>query len=299
MSKTARSIVPRKTLQRLAQRRDLPGLIFLAVHMLAMVATGSLVAWSLGSAWLWPAMFIHGVLIVHLFAPFHEASHYTAFKSRWLNNATAWFTGLAVNLPPTHFRLEHRAHHAFTQDPAKDPELIPQTRSKRGIVWYATCIPYFQAAISSLIRHPFGLLNETEKTFIPESQTRKVVRDARIMWAVYLAIALISVALQSYAALIYWLIPRVIAEPVMRIIRMAEHGAMPYVPDMLKNTRTVKSLLPIRLLGWNMAYHAEHHNLPAVPFFALPQLHESLKNDINEVREGYIETQIHVIKEAA
>jgi fatty acid desaturase len=31
-----------------------------------------------------------------------------------------------------------------------------------------------------------------------------------------------------------------------------------------------------RLLMWNMPFHAEHHAYPAVPFHALPRLHEAL-----------------------
>ena len=297
--KTARDIIPRQTLQELGRRRDLPGIVFMTAHVICTLATGMLVYLSSETLWFWPAIVLHGIVIVHFFAPFHEASHYTAFKTRHLNDLAAWFTGLIVILPPTHFRLEHRAHHAHTQDPHKDPEMIPHTRSKLGILWYATAIPYFKSTLSGLSRHPLGYLNDVERSFIPESQRPKVVRDARIMWCVYGSIVLVSLASGSTAALTYWLVPRVIGEPFMRVIRMAEHGALPYVPDMLRNTRTVRSLLPVRLLAWNMAFHAEHHNLPSVPFHALPKLHEYLKSDLAEVRSGYIETQIHITRRAA
>jgi len=118
------------------------------------------------------------------------------------------------------------------------------------------------------------------------------------MWAVYAGIAVLSIATGSLAALWLWLVPRVIAEPVMRVIRMSEHGACPLVPDMLKNTRTVLTLRPIQWLNWNMAYHAEHHSLPAVPFHALPALHGHLGPHLAELEQGYGRTQALIIERA-
>ncbi|MDH3663676.1 MAG: fatty acid desaturase, partial [Alphaproteobacteria bacterium] len=110
---------------------------------------------------------------------------------------------------------------------------------------------------------------------------------------------LLSLALQSWAAVTFWLLPRVLGEPVMRIIRMSEHGACPLVPAMLKNTRTVITLVPVRWLNWNNAHHAEHHAMPAIPFHALPELHRHLGSHIEEVRPGYVDTQAHILKSAA
>ncbi len=48
----------------LSQRSDLPGLVFFITHLATLAATGTLV-WSLReTAWIWPAMFAHGVVIV-------------------------------------------------------------------------------------------------------------------------------------------------------------------------------------------------------------------------------------------
>ena len=46
---------------------------------------------------------------------------------------------------------------------------------------------------------------------------------------------------------------------------------------MLENSRTTRSLAPIRRLAWNMPYHAEHHAYPALPFHALPAAHRILR----------------------
>jgi fatty acid desaturase len=290
-----RSLVPAQHLKRLAQRRDGPGLVFLAGHLATLAATGTLVWLALGSWLVWPAMFLHGLVVVHLFAPFHETAHSSAFRSRRLNEAVYWATGLVLGLPPTHFRLEHAAHHAHTSDPDHDPEMITATGTVGGYLWYATSIPYFRALLSSLLRHPFGAFTAVERGFIAESQRRRVQRDAWLMWAAYATIAGVSVATGSAAALWLWLLPRVIGEPVMRVIRMSEHGACPLVPDMLRNTRTVLTLRPLQWLNWNMAFHAEHHGIPAVPFHALPALHRHLGPHLAELEHGYLPTQGRIL----
>ena len=290
-----RDLVPASALRSLAQRRDGPGLAFLAAHLATLAVTGTLVWLCLGTAWLWPAMFLHGVVIVHLFAPFHETAHSSAFKSRRLNESVYWTTALVLGLPPTHFRLEHAAHHAHTSDPDHDPEMITAGNTVSGYLWYASSLPYFYYLLSSLVRHPFAAFTPVEQGFIAPSQRDRVQRDAWAMWAVYAAIAVLALASGSLAALWLWLVPRVIAEPVMRVIRLSEHGACPLVPDMLKNTRTVLTLRPLQWLNWNMAYHAEHHGIPAVPFHALPALHAHLGPHLAELEHGYLPTQGRIL----
>ena len=294
-----RALVPRERLRALGQRRDLPGLVFLIGHTLSLVVTGYLLYRSLGSWWVVPAMFLHGVVIVHLFAPFHESTHGTAFRTRWLNQAVAWFTGLVLFLPPTHFTLEHAAHHRYTQDPERDPERIPEIATVPGYLLYATSIPYFRYAFTNLVHQARGNFTDLERSFIPPRSLPKVQREAQLMWAVYAVLALISLATQSWALVLYWALPRIISEPVMRIIRMSEHGACPLVPDMLRNTRTVITLRTLRWLNWNNAHHAEHHALPGIPFHALPELHKDLGKHLEEVRPGYVATQAHLLRHAS
>ncbi len=43
----------------------------------------------------------------------------------------------------------------------------------------------------------------------------------------------------------------------------------------------------IKLLMWNMPYHAEHHAYPSVPFHALPSLHEEIKEEVKHKDESH------------
>ena len=110
---------------------DRAGLIHLVGHFGLLLATGLLVVLARGSLLLFPALLLHGIVLVFLFAPLHESVHRTAFRSRALNDAVAWFAGLLLLLPPSWFRAFHFAHHRHTQIEGRDPEL----QSKRVDTW--------------------------------------------------------------------------------------------------------------------------------------------------------------------
>ena len=288
-SNVIRDIIGRGRLAGFVERRDGPGLAFAAAHAALIVATGWLLWRALGTAWAVPATIVHGIVIVHLFAPFHESTHYTAFRTRRLNTAAGWATGLVLMLPPTVFRYQHTAHHKYTQDLDLDPQMIPVGEHRWGFLYYASAVPYFQGILSGLLRQPFARLSSAERRDVPPAQIAAVVREARIFWCVYLALAAVSVHFESWFAVQLWLVPRVVGEPLMRVIRMSEHVGCARVPSMLENTRTVFTIAPLRLLAWNMAYHTAHHALPQAPFFRLGALDAVIRDHVVETRDGYVD----------
>ena len=288
-STVIREIVGRRRVAGFVERRDAPGLAFAAVHAALIVVTGWVVWRMLGTAWAIPATIVHGVVIVHLFAPFHESTHYTAFRTRRLNTAAGWVTGLALMLPPTVFRYQHTAHHKYTQDVERDPQMIPIGEHRWGFAYYASAVPYFRGLLSALLRHPFGRLNPSELRDVPPAQRGVVRREARTFWWVYLGLAAVSVHFETWLAVQLWLVPRIAGEPLMRVIRMSEHVGCARVPNMLENTRTVLTNAPLRLLAWNMAYHTAHHAVPQTPFFRLPALDAVLRDHVAETRGGYVD----------
>jgi fatty acid desaturase len=44
----------------------------------------------------------------------------------------------------------------------------------------------------------------------------------------------------------------------------------------------------VRLLMWNMPFHAAHHLFPSVPFHRLPALHELIGARFAHVGSGYV-----------
>jgi fatty acid desaturase len=292
---TAAPARERAALLRLATRSDGKGLGQLALHLGALLAAGTGVAFARGSPWLGPAMLLYGILLVFLFAPLHETIHRTAFRSRRLNDAVAWACGAVLILPPEYFRAFHFAHHRFTQDPEHDPELAtPKPASPGSYLWQVSGLPYWRERLTRTLRQALGRVDEP---FITPRTRPRIVREARLLLGFYGLLALVSVAAASDAPLVYWLVPALLGQPFLRMYLLAEHTGCPLVPEMLRNSRTTRSLALIRRLAWNMPYHAEHHAHPALPFHALPAAHALLEDRIAVQASGYVAVQRTILRD--
>ncbi|MDI3335736.1 fatty acid desaturase [Defluviimonas aestuarii] len=278
----------RAELRALMTRSDVAAFRHLAGWLLLLLATGTLVWLSLGTLWMLPAMFVHGVVLVHHFSLQHECVHYTVFRTRKFNDYAGVVCGWIIGLPHQFFRYEHCDHHTYTQLHGEDPEMVELPKSIWGYLWYLSAIPYWRAKLSEISHHALGRLNETEKRFVPKVAEATLVREARVMVAVYALIAVAMVVFQWWAPLWFWLIPLILGEPVMRFVRMTEHVGRPTVSAMRVNTRTNLVSRPMRFLCWNMNYHAEHHYASSVPFHSLPRLHEKLRDHIHVEPGGYL-----------
>lgn len=287
----------RRELKQLMRRSDKPAILRLLVWV-ALVAAGIMAIWFTQGTWLMvPAMFFHGVVLVHHFSLQHECCHYTAFKTRSLNDVVGNICGLIIMLPNRFFRYEHCDHHTFTQIKGKDTELIEMPKTFSDYFWYISSIPYWKAKLSELWRHSRGHLTPAEKRFVPLQERATVILEARFMAGFYCVVILLSIVFQSGAAFWYWFLPVVLGEPVMRAIRMTEHVGRPMVDDMTSNTRSNHVSWPLRFLCWNMNYHAEHHYASSVPFHALPALSKKLKGYVHTEKAGYLGAHRDIINQ--
>ena len=180
----------KKTLKSIASRSDKPGVIYILQWLIALALTGSLVWMSLGTWWVWLAMFVHGVLLtVPAYSLSHETAHGTAFRTRWLNEAVLWVSSLIYLEEPLHRRYTHTSHHTFTWWPEKDAQFPFDTPI--GLKGWITEITGF-----GLLRfhvHVFWLLATKKYTDMmrncsPEQEFSKMTRNARIMLALYAVI---------------------------------------------------------------------------------------------------------------
>lgn len=285
----------REALRLWSQRSDVPGLIHLAGHAAALLLTGIAIWLTQDTLWLWPVMWLHGVVLIFLFMPLHECIHRTAFKTRALNEAVAFVIGVLIILPREYFRAFHFAHHRFTQDPARDPELAaPKPAHFRQWLWHVSGMPYWIAQTRGMIAHAFG--RAPEAFYKDDRQRRAVIAEARIILAIYALVLIVSVAIGSNAALIYWIAPALLGQPALRLYLMAEHGLCPLTPDMVENTRTTYTNALMRALAWNMPYHAEHHAYPAVPFHRLAAVNRAIAPRLKVTAPGYIAVQRQILE---
>ncbi len=278
------------TMMHLARRDDLKGALRMGIHTLLLLAGGLAVATAEGW-WLVPAVIAFGMVQAALFAPFHETSHYTAFANRRVNAVVGWL----VAIPSTHnwpmYQAYHRAHHLYTQDPERDPELgvpdpssLPQylLRIAGWTYWRGRYEWYRDALRGDLTRYPW----------LPAGQRPRMVRALRWQLAATLALAALAAALAGPEALLwYWVLPQLSGQVLLRMYLLTEHTGLPHSRDGLANTRTTLTLSALRLLMWNMPYHAEHHLYPFIPFHRLAEAHGLLRDQLQAVQHGYARWQ--------
>ena len=185
----------RETVRRLSQRSDARGFLQLGIHAGVLFATGFLVWASRGHLWLAPAIVLHGLVLNFLFCALHESIHRTAFASRWANDLVASVCGALLLLPREFFRFFHFAHHRFTQDLARDPELAqPSPATLASYLWRASGMPNWHKRFTVTLRH--ALTGHVAEPFVPPDKYPLIVREARILWACYLGVALVSLYFQ-------------------------------------------------------------------------------------------------------
>jgi fatty acid desaturase len=231
-------------------------------------------------------LLLHGSGLVFLFCALHETIHRTAFASRRLNEAVSHLAGAVVMLGPEMFRAFHYAHHRYTQDPQRDPELsVKDVSTWSGYLLYLSGVSYWWRALKGMLVTAWG---KVDAPYVGENKKALVIREARLYLLFYLALALGSWWLQSAALLWLWLLPVVLAQPLMRAYLLAEHTGCEFSGNMLANTRTLLSNPLVRFYAWNMPFHVEHHAYPGVPFHALRRVHGLIKEDIVNVSPGYL-----------
>lgn len=268
----------------LTERSDRLGLQHLAMYVAALaLTTAGLVA----QVPLWPLLILpQGILLVFLFTLSHECAHQTPFRSRWLNEAVGHLVALLIALPFIWFRYFHLAHHKWTNDPERDPELSgkPRPDSWSSLLIYLSGWFYWHGMALTLFNNAAGRI---DAPYLPERQHGAMRREARILLMIYAAAALLL--LVSPVLFWAWLLPLIVGQPFLRIYLLAEHGLCPPVANMLENSRTTFTNRIVRFLAWNMPYHAEHHSFPNVPFHKLPAFHHWTRQHLKSTSDGYAE----------
>ena len=96
---------------------------------------------------------------------------------------------------------------------------------------------------------------------------------------------------------LFWLLPALLGQPLLRFILIAEHTGCSEDTNGLTNTRTTLTSWPVRLMMWNMPYHAEHHLYPAIPFHALPRVHAQIRQRLAHLDNGYVDVNRAIVRD--
>lgn len=274
--------VPRATMRKLLERRDGPA-IRNTLLWFGLILSSGLATWKFwGGWWTVPFYLMYSVLYASTSdSRWHEAGHGTAFKTDWMNTALYEFASFLVMREAIVWRWSHTRHHSDTIIVGRDPEIaVPRPPSLLRLIGSFFNLPVYPSYFKHIVMHAFGRMAAAESTFIPQMEFPKVFLRARIYLAIYITVIALSVITQSVFPLMMVGLTNLFGTWLLVTYGLTQHaGLAENVLDHRLNCRTVYMNFIHRFLYWNMNYHLEHHMFPLVPFHALPQLHEVIKDD--------------------
>lgn len=259
------------------------------------MGAGLVWAWD-QSTILWIAFTVgFGIMMCSLFACQHECVHNTAFKTRWLNQAAAFITGFSYIYPSTIFRELHFTHHRHTHEPGLDPEISLGGKPLQSIIsslpFYLTWLsgfPLFVFKLGMTVVGALGMPEFMRKNVYPFIRSEVRLKLVIECWFV-LGIQLSVLGLAIYVNNGFWglFIGLLVGHGLLASYTAAEHNGLPHEGTIVEKTRSIAAPFFVKSLMWNMPYHAEHHSYPAVPFHALPQLHEAMKDELKHKDQNH------------
>ena len=289
--------IDRKHLKSLARRSDRPGLTYLAVWAVAMVLAGGLVWLTLGTPWVWPSIFVYGVVLtVPTYSLSHETAHGTAFRTRRLNESVLWLTSLLYGEEPLHRRYTHTNHHTHTWYIGLDSQMPFDTPLDfRGWLYDVSGLSILKFQLRVLWQLSTRRYTTLMREVSPEAELPKMTRNARIFSLVYLGVAGLIAAGVTWP-LWFYVLPRLIGGPIMLMFNIIQHAEMQENSRcVMESTRTFRTDFVGRFLYLNMNHHIEHHLYPQVPFYSLPRLHQAVADQTPKPDPGFWRTNLDLL----
>lgn len=296
-AKSSNVFVERPRLKMLARRSDKPGLIYLLSWSILAFITGSIVWLTQNTVYVWPAMFVFGVIVsVPAYSMSHETAHGTAFKTRWLNEIVFWITSLIYGEEPLHRRYTHTNHHTYTWHVGLDSQM-PFDTPIDFKSWLADITGFSLTRYQTRVNLQLAFKRYTELmiSVVPESELPRLTRNARIFLLIYSIIPILLIIGVAWP-LWFLIFPRLLGSPVMLMFNMIQHVELAEdSPSILDSTRTFSTNWVGKFLYMNMNNHIEHHLYPQVPFYSLPDLHLAVQDQTPIPDNGFWKSNFDVL----
>ena len=224
--------------------------LFLTVIGGAEAATAAAAA---GSLPLPVAATLNGLALYALYTVTHEAVHGTAHPhhgvNRWLGRISAALEGTTFPL----FRIVHLQHHAFTNDPDRDPDyVVGKTPRWLLPIWLVVRLTHDNGFVirNRLWRH----------------KRKGLVEHLVTVGLQFGTVAALSIVGYGYAVVVLWLVPAVVAGVVLHVT-VAWLVHYPHASQHpLEDTRIFPGALwQVLTLGQN--YHLVHHLWTNIPWY--------------------------------
>jgi fatty acid desaturase len=195
------------------------------------------------------------------------------------------------------WRWSHARHHTHTYLVGRDPEIqVPRPAKILPILLDYFYIMGGWGEVKRIALHACGIITAGPRDFMPPGEHRKMIWSSRVYMAIIGGSAVASIAILNPLPFLMIALPRFYGGWHHQLCGLTQHAGLDEnVRDHRLNTRTVYMNPVWRFLYLNMNYHLEHHMLPMVPFYALPQLHEAIKDQCPPAYRSTLEAYREII----
>ena len=275
-------VIPRSQLKALMARSDGPALWHFGLWIVLLFVSGYLAILSWGTWWAIPAFLIYGTIYSSSDARWHECGHGTPFRARWLNEVFYHISSFMTLREAYLWRWSHARHHTHTYLVGRDPEI--QVQRPADLLKIAMDFFYLRSGppeVWRIVRHALGRPDSNVRDFVPEAELSKMYWSSRVYVAIIAVFALWSLAIGSFLPMMFVALPRFYGGWLHQLLGLTQHAGLGEdTYDHRENTRTVHINPLFAYLYMNMQYHIEHHSTPMIPYHALPQYHQAIKEQL-------------------
>jgi fatty acid desaturase len=284
-------VLSKEEIQDVMKTSDLRGFMALFTTWGLIAASFILVAYYPNIFTIFIALIILGGRHLALAILMHDASHYSLFKTKKLNDVIGnWFCAFPTWQDLRRYRHHHLTHHKFTGTD-KDPDMdlvanFPVTKKslRRKFLRDLAGISGMKR-VYGLILMDLGLINYTvSSTVVKIDQKGRTLKDFgnvafNNLYGVIITNIILFLVLKYFnhpELYVLWVLSYLFTFSVfVRIRSIAEHACTQLNLDPLKNTRTTYAnpLARVTVAPHYVNYHLEHHLLMTVPHFQFKKLH--------------------------
>jgi|TARA_B110000914_G_C15472976_1_gene451620 fatty acid desaturase len=305
LDKWYRCNIDKEHLKEFSKKSDLKGIQHVSLFFGLLFLTGYCAYLTWGSWWSLFWFLVYGNVYNFANAMWHETGHKTAFKTKSINEIFYYISSYMAFFEPLRWRYTHFIHHGntYSTENPYDHEIEfdnnlkkTPTRMLINIIPFADIFFLKQHISYEIIKHALGIETKVMRESIPENAKSKCIFISRLYICIWLFIIIFSFLINSWLPIIYFILPIFYGKTLHKIVAFTQHAGMARdVKDHRLSSRDMRLNPILSFLYWKMEYHCVHHIFPTIPSYNLDKVHDHLKDQLPQIKNGLINTYKEII----
>lgn len=239
-----------------------------------------------GSLPLWLGLVLNSIFASTFYMPLHEATHKNIMGrstgGRWVEEVIGRLASVPTGIEFTSHRAGHMRHHAYTNDPARDPDHFTEgPMSALPLKFYGMTMLYAFLPFFALIKPLRVALPRVLREKLESREGSKAEGKAQMRFWFVSTVVLVACLVTGHgmsALCLWWLPARIQLCWLMFIFAWYPHHPAKET-DRYRHTR-VAVFAGSGILIRGHDYHTIHHLYPRVPHYRLKSVWNELSDDL-------------------